>query len=403
MKKKIFYDVILSMASTFIPLFGLQFFILPQVSQKIDAESYGQMLAILALINLFGSAFGSVLNNSKLILNTKYNQLKIEGDFNVILLIYICMNVTIIIISSFFYWDSYSLNPLVFLVIIVSSIFLILQYYLSSEYRINLNYKLILSNSVIQLIGYFLGFGVFILTKNWIFIHLISFALSLLFIYKTTSILKGPYHRTSEFSSTFKQTNILLGSGILVSLGGHIDKLIIFPLLGGTALSTYYVSTILGKTISMAIGPITSVLLSYLSQFKKFSHKNFKFMILVVTAMGGLGYFIILLISESILELLYPQFANEAIKYIPVTTATIVINIIASFINPVILKFAHARWQIYIYGIHLVSYVLFSVLLQINFGLYGFCVGLLISQLVKLLIMLFAYQINKRIINIGEP
>lgn len=402
MKKKIFLDVIFSIASTFIPLFGLQFFILPQVSQKIDAESYGQMLAIVALFNLFGSAFGSVLNNSRLILNTKYNQMNIVGDFNVILLIYIFINVSVISISSFFYWDSYSLNLPLFFVIIIFSIFLILQQYLTTEYRIKLNYKFILSNSVMQLIGYCIGFSIFILTQKWVYIYLISFLLSLLFIFKTTSILKDPYSKTSEFNSTLKQMNILLASGVFVSLGGYIDKLILFPLLGGVALSIYYVSTILGKTISMAIGPITSVLLSYLSQFERFSHKNFKLMLLVVTSIGTLGYFIILLSSEPILKFLYPQFVNEAIKYIPLTTATIVINIITSFINPVILKFTRPRWQIYIYGVHLVSYVLFSVLLQINFGLYGFCIGLLISQIIKLLIMLFAYQINRNVINVGE-
>ena len=402
MKKKIFFDVILSIASTFIPLFGLQFLFLPQVSQIIGAESYGQMLAIVALFNLFGSAFGRVLNNSKLIQNNKYKEMNVIGDFNIILLIYIIMNIALITITSPLFWGSYNLNLPLFFVIVVSSILLILQYYMTSEYRIELNYKFILSNSVIQLIGYFVGFVAFIATKNWVYIYLISFLFSFTFIFKTTSILKDPYHRTAEFNSTFKQTNILLGSGILVSLGGYIDKLIIFPLLGGAALSIYYVSTILGKTISMAIGPITSVLLSYLSQFKKFSHKNFKFMILVVTSTGTIGYLIILLVSESILSLLYPQFVEEALIYIPVTTATIVINIIASFINPVIMKFTNARWQIYIYGVHLVSYVLLSVLLQINFGLFGFCIGLLISQIIKLLIMLLAYQVNRNVINVGE-
>ncbi len=401
MKKKIFFDVVLSIASTFIPLFGLQFIILPQVSQKIGAESYGQMLAIVALFNLFGSAFGSVLNNSKLIQNNKYKMLNLTGDFNNILLIYVIIDIILITVTSPIYWGSYNLNLPLFFMIIISSVFLILQYYMTSEYRIKLNYKFILSNSIIQLIGYLIGFVAFMITKKWVYIYLISFSFSVVFIIKTTSILKESFYRTAEFNSTFKQTNILLGSGILVSLGGYIDKLIIFPLLGGAALSIYYVSTILGKTISMAIGPITSVLLSYLSQFKKFSHKNFKVMVLVVSSTGVFGYFIILSVSEFILTLLYPQFVNEALKYIPVTTATIVINIIASFINPVIMKFTNAKWQIYIYGVHLVSYVLFSVLMQINYGLYGFCIGLLISQIIKLLIMLFAYQVNRNAINAG--
>jgi len=95
MKKKIFFDVILNMVATFIPMFALQFIILPQVALKISADSYGQLLAITAFMYLSASTFGSVLNNSKLIHYKRYEELNIQGDFNIVLSIFLVSNIIV--------------------------------------------------------------------------------------------------------------------------------------------------------------------------------------------------------------------------------------------------------------------------------------------------------------------
>lgn len=394
LKKKVIFDVILNMAATFIPMFALQFIILPQVALKISADSYGQLLAIMAFIYMSSSSFGSVLNNSRLIHYKRYEELKLQGDFNIILLIFQILNVIIMILGLLYYGKL--LNVLTHMSLVLISSILLFNTYASVEFRINLNFKYILMNSIMLFIGYLIGFVMFLFTGYWSLIYLCGFGFNILYIIKKTNILHEKFSKTPLFRITLKEIMLLLGSGILVSLGAYADKLIIFPLLGGTAVSIYYASTILGKTIALAIGPITGVLLSYLAHMKKFSSNNFKLLLLISSIVGLIGYWSVILVSKPLLSLVYPQYVEDAIQYIPITTLSIILTIISSVINPVLLKFSSAKWQILINGLYMLIYIPLSMYLLSLYGLMGLCVGILIANITKLLIMIITYfYINK--------
>ena len=244
--------------------------------------------------------------------------------------------------------------------------------------------------------GYLIGFVLFLFTGYWSLIYFCGLGLNILFLINKTSIWSENYSKTPLFKITFKEVIMLLGSGVLVSLGAYVDKLIIFPLLGGAAVSIYYVATILGKTIALAIGPITGVLLSYLAHMKKFSRNNFKFLLLISSIVGFIGYWFVIFISEPLLSFVYPQYVEDAIQYIPVTTLSIILTIISSVINPVLLKFSSAKWQMFINGLYMLIYVPLSLYLLSLHGLMGLCVGILIANFIKLLIMITTYfYVNK--------
>jgi len=389
MKKKIIFDVILNMLATLIPMFALQFIILPQVALKISADSYGQLLAIIAFMYLSASSFGSVLNNSKLIHYKRYDELKIQGDFNIILVIFLVSNAIIMILGLLYYGKL--LNVLTNISLVLISSILLFNTYASVEFRIKLNFKNILMSSILLFLGYLIGFVLFLFTGYWSLIYFCGLGLNILFLINKTSIWRDNYSKTPLFKITFKEVIMLLGSGVLVSLGAYVDKLIIFPLIGGAAVSIYYVATILGKTIALAIGPITGVLLSYLAHMKKFSRNNFKFLLLISSIIGFIGYWLVIFISEPLLSFVYPQYVEDAIQYIPVTTLSIILTIISSVINPVLLKFSSAKWQMFINGLYMLIYVPLSMYLLDLHGLMGFCIGILIANFTKLLIMITTY------------
>ena len=394
MKKKIFIDVILNMLSTFIPMFALQFIILPQVALKINADMYGQLIAIMAFVYLASASFGSVLNNSKLIHYKKYEELKIKGDFNILLLIFIVANLFIMTAGLLFYGESF--NILTSISIIIISTILLYTTYASVEFRIKLNFISILVNSIFLFLGYLIGFGLFILTGYWTLIYIFGFGFNLIHIIKKTNIFSEKLTKTPLFKITAKESLLLLFSGIIVSLGAYLDKLIIFPILGGSAVAIYYAATILGKTIALAIGPITSVFLSYLAHMKKFSSNNFKFLLSLSFIFGFLGYWVVILTSKPLLTLIYPQYVTEAIQYIPITTISIMITIISNIINPILLKFSGAKWQIAINGIFMLIYIPLSIYLLSIYGLMGLCIGILIANVVKLIILIATYSFINR-------
>ena len=397
MKKKILIDIILNMLASFIPIFVYQFFVLPIVAQESGADLYGQVLSIIALMNLSVSSFGSTLTNLRLIRFKIYEESNENGDFSILLLLSVIGNIIFMLIGLIIYGRSFNIVTL-FMVIITSVLYL-MKLYLSVEFRIKLNFKYVLLNSIFLVIGYVIGLILFLITNNWILIYLCGFGGSLAFVMKKTVFLKEPLMMSSFFKQTAFQAIILFSSGVLTYLGVYVDKLILYPLLGGVAVSVYYASTIIGKTISLVIGPITSVLLSYLAHMKTFSDHNFKLVLLVSSILGAVGYIIVILISKPILTLIYPQFVEEAIKYIPVVTLGTIIIIISNVLNSVILKFCNTKWQVYINGSYMFVYFVLAICLIKISDLMGFCIGILIASIFRLIMIIVAYISNRKKFN----
>lgn len=386
MKKKIIIDVLLSMIASFIPMLLLQLVLLPIIALRISSDSYGQLIAIMAFVNLISASLGNVLNNAKLIHYKTYEETGITGDFNRMLVIFLFINLVFTIPGVIYYGESLNLSTLVVLIII--STLLLFNSYTSVEFRIKLNYYRILMSAISLFVGYLVGYLLFTVTGNWSLIYLCGFGLNALYILKNTVLLNESYKKSPIYSTTFKEVFLLLGSGLLTAIGVYADKLILYPLLGGNSVTIYYVSTILGKTIALAIGPITSVLLSYLAHMKQFSRNNFKLLLAVSILMGSLGYLFVIFVSKPLLAILYPQYANEAVNYINITTISIVLSIIANVINPILLKFMKAKWQIIINSVFITIYVGLSIILLNSYDLMGFCIGVLIANAIKLFLMI---------------
>lgn len=397
MKKKIFSDVVLNMIASVIPVFTLQFILMPMMASKIDANTYGQVITIIALMNLSAATLGNVLNNSRLINYQEYEELKIQGDYNILLLLFVIINVTIMSIGLWYYQQVFELWS--FILLMSSSIFMLIKGYATVEFRIKLKFKYILIDSIMLIIGYVIGFGLFLISEYWHFIYFCGFAFSFIFVINKTSIMSNPFKKTSLFKKTTIQTIVLLISGILLALGTYIDRLLLYPLLGGAAVSVYYTATILGKTISLVVQPITGVLLSYLAQFKEFDSKYFYLMLGVSSIIGAIGYVFIIIISEPLLTIVYPQYVEQAVNYIYITTLSIIVIIISNILNAVVLKFCNVRMQIVINGSYLLVYVFGSLVLLEIYGLMGFCIGILIASIVKLTVMIVVYYLsNKNIV-----
>lgn len=389
MHKKIISDVILSIIASIIPVAGLQLILLPLVALKTTPDEYGRIITIIALINLSAATLGNVLNNSRLILNNHYEKAKLKGDFNTHLLNFSLINLAFVIFGLLYY--DHPIKIFNYIILIISSLLLLVKGYATVEFRIKLNYKLILGESIVLVSGYFIGYLIFLITHYWQFIYLFGFASSFLFVYKKTYILREPLQKTILFKKNRVQTYSLLFSGLLLSLGTYIDKLLLFPLLGGEIVAVYFAASILGKTIAMIMQPITGVILSYLAPKEEISQKNFIHFFLLTTIAGIIGYTGILIISKPVLTIMYPQYVTESLKYIGIITAGIIILLLSNLVNAFLLKFLDLKWQIYINSSYIFIYILFSITLIKPFGLWGFCLGILTANTIKLVFMLCVY------------
>ena len=141
----------------------------------------------------------------------------------------------------------------------------------------------------------------------------------------------------------------------------------------------------------MLTGPINSVILSYISRWNHNKKNLLNKVLLLGVVVVILGYIITLLISKPIIGILFPQWQEEVLYYMPVTTVTVLLLALISIIQPFILKFCEMKWQIVINSIGVVIYFSCSLIFWKMFGLMGFCVGTAVGTLSKLIIMLVVY------------
>lgn len=395
MKKKIILDTIFNLIATVIPILVLQLVVLPIIARSLGDTEYGLIITLISLSTIFSSSFGNVLNNIKLLTNNEYEKNKISGDFNILLLGSLIINIILITFGTIYYENNFSIISII-LMILFSCLNLMKEYMIVS-FRIKLSFNKILINNIIIGLGYFLGLLLFYFLKIWQFVYITGLIFSLFYIVTNSQIIGEKLTKTKLFYRTLHKSSILLISTLLKSFVSYSDKLLIFPLLGPAAVAVYYSSTLLGKIMSMAITPVSSVLLSYLAKMEKLSIKKFFGVIGIISILGIIGYFFVIFISEPILRLLYPKWADKSIELIYVTTAIAIFEVITSIINPIILRFNNINWQFKINFVNVIIYLTLSFTLYKYFGLFGFSVGVLIASFSKFLMMILIYIYDNKL------
>ncbi len=393
LKKKIIIDSILNIIASALPIVVLQLIILPLIASDLGEVEYGKVLTLISLATLFSVPFGNVINNVRLLLDKKYKDDGLEGDFNVILLASIFINIIIMICGLIYYknfdsgWDT-----LLFLLYATLSL---LREYLIVTFRLVLNYKGIFINNIVLGIGYLLGFLLFKLLGYWQLIYIVGAISSLTYVVRNGDICREKMKTTVYFSSTFYKSSVLFISTLMKSIPNYADKLVLYPLIGASAVSVYYSATLLGKLIYMVITPVSSVMLSYLSKMDSISTKKFLKSLFYVSILGAFSYIIVIFISVPLLNLLYPKWAEASMELVWITSATAIVGAISSVINPVILRFKNINWQIIINFFNLIVYVIAVYSLNSILGLKGFALGMLIASLINLIITIVIFLFGR--------
>lgn len=390
--KTIISDMFLNIISSLLPIFFLQFLILPIVAKSYSDTKYGLMLTLISLVTVSVQSLSVSLSNSRLLLDLDYKEKNVNGDFNVLLIVYSLINFFVVGIGVYYYLGNIDIID-ISSIILFSAIQLIRRYLLVS-FRLKLNYKNILYSNLLLMGGYFVGLLLFFLIPKWQIIYIVGEIVSFYFVLKNSNLLKEPYRSTYLFKKTTKYSIIILGASFLGSAFSHIDRLLLYPLLGPKMVAVYYVSTLFGKMISMLVGPINNVILSYLSKMNKFSVGKFRWMIIISSCLGVVSYLVVVLISEPVLKLLYPMYANDALKLIYITTLTAIFMMLSNVINPIIMKFCNISWQIWVNLSNIIAYLILAYWLAKAYGILGFCFAALFAAILKFIMLIYVYWRN---------
>lgn len=386
MKKKFLKDSIINTVAVSLPVLFLQFIILPFLGRIMNSEVYGFTVTIIGLLNFIATRSGNTLNNVRLINSKNANNDKdVQQDFLILLFVF-CLFTSVIIVAITMVCceTKFSIFLLFF-----TAVCMFLREYLIVYFRISLSYISILISYTIQTIGLLIGVLLFWISSEWLWIYFLGNFLPILYIYSVNKIdIKISFQKSDKFWQYFVEELHLLSSSLLNGFSIYADKLFILPLLGATAVSIFYVSSVCGRMMDMVIGPVSSVALSYLSKGDVSRKSVLRKVLIPLLLLAVLFYFICISLAPILVKILYPQYINKIDAYLNIMIGVGILNCVYIVLNVFVIRYVGTKTQMMISVVGVIIFIIISLYLSNIIGLMGFCISSAISNVTKIIVSL---------------
>ena len=383
-----------SFLSFALPTIVLQLIIQPAIANKIGAELNGQYLTLMSFNFFLIGITASVLNTVRLLQNGKYETYRYKGDFNGIYLFYVIFLLLTMPIAMLYYTKKIVFIDLV-LYLAIGQLYLYHDY-IFVQYRLKLEYNKILISNILMVLGYVVGIFVFFHFLKWQLVFISAYIFSFVYDYSQTDFIREPVCKTPLFNDTIKLLVILTISSILGSALTYFDKLLLYPMLGGSSVSIYNTASLIGKVLLLISAPMSSVFLSYLVQedtiINRFRLKHYLSLVIFLI----LVYAICVIAGFPLTDYLYPNWSKESQKLIPITVAASLFFLLSNCINTVLIRFFKTYLQIILQGIHLAFYLILSLVGLKLYGLLGFCIGVATSNFIRLFLVIITLRLKPK-------
>lgn len=400
--KRIIKDLCYSFIAYALPTVVLQFAVQPLIADRVTADENGLFVALFNVIKLMIGVFIMPLANLRLLKKQecKTNE-KINAYFNFIHII--AVTITVVVgsgLNIFYRGFKFDLGALIRLGIII--LLMAIHDYHMIAFRLVLNFKNIVIDNCLIVIGYGIGMFLFTVTGYWECIFICGYFIGTIFVLLSTNLWKAiPILKCEE--NIIRQYGELGVSDLLKNSSTYCDRLIIFPVLGGYDVSVYNAAAVVSKAIAVVSSPFRNVLLSYIVNHNgiTISKRKIKKIIPIMICSLLVVFFAFWGFSAVSCKILYSKYAGSAMKYIPVITAAIIVETLGAILNILLLRFDKTYIQTIIsalkLGIYLLAVLLFAIILKM--GLWGFCIAILLADFIFLIAVLLFL---KRIINFDE-
>ncbi len=384
-KKKIFNiasDLVFSIAGLMLMNGLLQVLINPMLNKWMGEDAFGDYQSIFAVVSIMGTTFGVAANYSRMVRAREKKDT--NGDYNVFLAIIAVLCVAVSAITLVVYG---AFNFGHFLLLTVLMIATVLRYYGDVNYRMKLNYKGFFVYYAVITAGYCLGLLLFrFVSEQWMLTIIAGEVAAVLFVLLNGDIFRGKnlMKRSPEFGGTMKSVGVLSATNLLSAVAQQADKIILNIAMSGEAVTTFYVSTLLGKVVSLLTTPLNGVLIGYLTKYDgKFTKKMFSVFVVALLGIGVVALGGCYIASEIFVKLFYPDVFAEAEQYFLVANAGQIFYFISNCLMTVILRVATEKHQMYINMVYIVIYAASVIPLTLNYGIWGMAIALLVTNGLK--------------------
>ena len=384
-------DFLINILASVVYTFARQIVVFPLLAARLSDTDYGTLLTVAGLANVCTAVIGGSLNNIRLIEDSRYREQGLLGDFNPLCLLGSGVSVVFAIVL----WRMFSLSALTAVLLAAHLIVFNFYQYATAFFRLELNFKRTFWCNMVVSAAYCAAALVFATAELWPAVFLVGEGAGLLFVSKTTPFFKEPLTRTPLFTATAVTLLTYMSTGLISNLLQYADRMILYPVLGSESVSYYSTASFFGKSASIVMTPIASVLLGYFAQ-KDFKASKKLFAMVNGCSLLCLAVFLLgcWIFAPWFTRLLYPTLYESAAPYISLANLASAISIAGSMAQPMVLKGCSIRWTLLIQVLYGISYLLLSWWLLPLYGLLGFCWASIASNAIRTL-MLYAIGFAK--------
>lgn len=356
----------------------LQVLVYPLLNRIMGSDQLGELLYLMGLVAILCPSVGQALNTSRLVVRRDYDVS--NGDYNILLLLFGGVGTVVALVVA----KSSMTTPMVILWTIILLMTTIFRYYGDVEYRLNLNYQKYFIYYTVLTVGYVAGFGLYLLTKNWFLVFITGEAAAIIYLAATGTVFRGFFDRSKWFNKAFQRGGFLVFSYLITNLTLNIDRLVLENLIGHLAVTQYYVTSLIGKTLVLLVAPVNTIIISYLTRKQERINRK-QFMMFTGIGIGvSFVFFICAQIGTPIfVKLFYGDLYDSVKGMITVVNLSQILGVLSAYLFIVVLTFTEEKWQLLLQIFHLAVIVALVLLFTGSGGIMGFAEAVLIANAIR--------------------
>lgn len=375
-----------------------QLLVMPILARYASEDVFAEIIFFHSVFNVLCVVLGEELGNVKMIRNDVYETKRLQGDYALILMaslafVVVCSNV------CYFLFDISYFN---LLVCILTLLLGIVRYYCMTSYRLKQQFNVILIINIFYCVGEIVGLVVAIAFHFYFLVFLIGeiVALTCWMVIRQRNgekFCKNIFSKTSEMGKTLKAYGGIGGVAIISNGVTYLDRLLVYPLAGASAMNMYYGASSMSKMLSLIVNPFSTFMLAKLVAVRENrEEKIIKKCVQIMLPMLLLFIFGSITVTYFGVKIFYPQYFKTAVELlIPIGFAT-ALGLETSLLKPIVMRFYEANKLLFIQMFYALVLIVCMYFFSYRWGMHGFAWATCIGRAIQLFAYFLLLRIRKR-------
>ncbi|MCR5207160.1 MAG: hypothetical protein K6C14_01625, partial [Eubacterium sp.] len=375
-------DLLYSVAGLCLMNGVVQLLVNPFLQKQLGSERFGTVLSLISVLSIIAITIGTSLNYSRMIASAKKREC--NGDYFLFLIVSAAVSVPISLIALCRI-DRFS--ALGFIGYAALTALTAARYYADVNYRLDTDFKGFFIFYALMSAGYAVGVLMFRFT-GWLVTYLLAELAALAFVAARGKIFRcSPFKTSPHVKSNLKSYITLAGTNLITSVLSNVDRLLILSFIDPNAVTVFYTASLFGKVIAILTAPLNGVIISHLAKYDgTLRRKTFAVLNGIMLFAAAVISVVCIAASFIFVKIMYSNVYEEAKSIIPIATIGQVFYFISGTVMVVLMRFTKERIQFVINGLFFVAYIALSVSGIERGGLFGFAVGVLIANALRMLL-----------------